>query len=239
MLDQDERFSRGKAWSPCALTARADRLIASFAHSFPMRTRFQSAFDQFRYLGKDLNRISSRGFSPWLTFWASRQAMTVFCYRHSRFWLLLMGPAFWLAARALISPITFLIRPWVSHCELHPEADIGPGLWVVHPSLGVVVSRQATIGANCTLFGGNVVGIRGKLEHEKTVVIGDKATFGVNAVVLGPLRLGNRVQIGAGAVVTRDAPDGSVLTGVPAQPLASPGRGTQGWSENSEAVALR
>jgi hypothetical protein len=37
--------------------------------------------------------------------------------------------------------------------------------------------------------------------------------------VLGPVRLGNRVTVGAGAVVVRDAGDGEVLIGVPARPV--------------------
>lgn len=206
-----------------------------------MKIRLQVAFRQIEYLGRDLSRISSRGYPPWLTFWASRQAMTVFCYRHSRFWLLLMGRSFWLLARALLFPFTTLIRPWMSHCELHPEADIGPGLWVVHPSLSVVVSRQATIGANCTFYGGNVIGIRGKLEPHKKVVIGEKAMLGVHAVVLGPVSLGDRVRIGAGAVVTRDAGSDSILTGIPARPLATDGSNLEMENRSGESrqMALR
>lgn len=55
---------------------------------------------------------------------------------------------------------------------------------VLHPTLGVAVSRYAVAGENLTLTGGNCIG--------------------------------RNVQIGAGAVVVTDAPDGAIMLGVPA-----------------------
>lgn len=53
----------------------------------------------------------------------------------------------------------------------------------------------------------------------KPVVIGRGADIGVNVVVLPGVRVGANSIVGAGAVVTRDIPDGCIAAGVPARVL--------------------
>ena len=100
--------------------------------------------------------------------------------------------------------------------DIHYMAQIGRGLLVLHPSLGIVVSAYAQCGRNLVLTGGNCIGVRKRLVRGD-LVLGDDVTLGANSVVLGPVRIGDRCIIGAGAVVVSDAPAGSVLVGVPAQ----------------------
>nr|WP_240893989.1 acyltransferase [Limisphaera ngatamarikiensis] len=49
--------------------------------------------------------------------------------------------------------------------------------------------------------------------------IGKRCWIGANAVILPGVQLGDDVIVGAGAVVTKSFPSGSVLVGVPARPL--------------------
>lgn len=48
-------------------------------------------------------------------------------------------------------------------------------------------------------------------------IIGDNVTVYSNAVVIGGIRIGNNVVIGAGSVVLSDCPDNSVWVGNPAR----------------------
>ena len=50
-------------------------------------------------------------------------------------------------------------------------------------------------------------------------VLARGCSIGSNATILGGLRIGANAQVGAGAVVTSDVPDGAVVAGVPARIL--------------------
>lgn len=55
------------------------------------------------------------------------------------------------------------------------------------------------------------------LEITKPIKIGNDVYIGNNVLILPGVTVGNKVVIGAGAVVTRDIPDNSVAVGVPAR----------------------
>lgn len=52
---------------------------------------------------------------------------------------------------------------------------------------------------------------------ERPVKIGAGSWIGTNAVILPGVTIGERAIVGAGAVVTRDVPDGAVVVGAPAR----------------------
>lgn len=140
-------------------------------------------------------------------------------YRLSRALYLALGPG-WTAIRACLAPVRMLLRPLGAGLEIHPDADIGPGLLVLHSGLGVVVAGTVTAGRDLVLTGGNC--ISGPAGPDGTgVVLGDGVVLGVHAVVLGPGRIGGGVTIGAASVVIGDAPTGSTMVGAPARPVAA------------------
>jgi acetyltransferase-like isoleucine patch superfamily enzyme len=59
----------------------------------------------------------------------------------------------------------------------------------------------------------------------RPVTIGDGVWLGERCVILPGVELGPRCVVGAGAVVTRSFPAGTVIGGVPARPLAGAGPG--------------
>jgi bifunctional UDP-N-acetylglucosamine pyrophosphorylase/glucosamine-1-phosphate N-acetyltransferase len=54
-------------------------------------------------------------------------------------------------------------------------------------------------------------------EKKNVTVIGDRAFVGSDTMLVAPVRLGRGARTGAGAVVTKDVPDGATAAGVPAR----------------------
>ncbi|OSM02119.1 acyltransferase [Magnetofaba australis] len=54
----------------------------------------------------------------------------------------------------------------------------------------------------------------------ETIEVGDGAGIGSNVTILPGVKIGKGALVGAGAVVTRDVPDGAVVQGVPARVVA-------------------
>ena len=53
------------------------------------------------------------------------------------------------------------------------------------------------------------------LELTKPITIGDDVYIGSNTLILGGVKIGNKVIIGCGSIITKDIPDNSVVVGVP------------------------
>jgi serine O-acetyltransferase len=96
-------------------------------------------------------------------------------------------------------------------------ADIGAGLLFVH-SYGCSIGR-INAGKNLTIHNNVTLGWSYKFDAEGRTapIIGDNVVFAVGAVVLGPIKLGSNIMVGANAVVTKDFPSNCIIGGVPAK----------------------
>ena len=99
---------------------------------------------------------------------------------------------------------------------IYPET-IGPGFRIYHAGDFIHVGKNVKIGKNCTILPGVVFGNKTEKEDNTPVTVGDNCYFGLGVKILGPVKIGNNVTIGANAVVTKDIPDNAVVGGIPAK----------------------
>jgi serine O-acetyltransferase len=102
-------------------------------------------------------------------------------------------------------------------CDIDPQAEIGPGLYVPHPT-GIVIGGSVKVGANACILQNVTLG-RGRPEIPASPVIGDDVYVGAGAVVLGNITIGAGAKIGANSVVLKSLPPHTIAVGVPARPI--------------------
>lgn len=100
--------------------------------------------------------------------------------------------------------------------EIHPGATIGRRFFIDH-GMGVVIGETAEIGDDVMLYHGVTLGGRTHNTGKRHPTLGDGVAVGAGAKVLGPIHIGAHSVIGANAVVTKDAPEHSIVVGIPAK----------------------
>ena len=76
-----------------------------------------------------------------------------------------------------------------------------------HGLYGIIISHNAIIGENCTIF------------HQVTIgegvggapTIGDNCYIGAGAKIIGDIKIGNNVKIGANCIICEDIPDDTTV----------------------------
>lgn len=88
------------------------------------------------------------------------------------------------------------------------ESEIGPGLQI-HNFGGIIIHGK--LGRGCTIVQGVQIVSRGDSKGRGWPTLGDEVYVGSGAKILGPVTIGNRVRIGANAVVMTDVPENAVV----------------------------
>lgn len=181
--------------------------------------KFQKAFQQIDFLIYETSKIVNNRWWRLFGVLFSNSFLVIAIYRIDRSLFLLFGNL-WAFLRFVLSPFSFLFGPWSGRwqCTIHYQADIGKGFKVLHPELGIVITKYTIAGENFTLTGGNLIGSKRKCEFGD-ISIGNNVLLGGNATVLGPIKIKDNVKIGAGSVALKDIQTNDVVFGVPAKSL--------------------
>ncbi|MEZ9421679.1 serine O-acetyltransferase [Vibrio breoganii] len=94
-------------------------------------------------------------------------------------------------------------------------AKIGRYSKFAYGGVGVVIHSKSIIGER-VIIGQNVT-IGRKLDPEGVPTIGDDVYIAAGSRLLGNIRIGNNVIIGANSVVINDIPDNCIVAGAPAK----------------------
>jgi serine O-acetyltransferase len=103
----------------------------------------------------------------------------------------------------------------ITGVEIHPGAVIGRRFFIDH-GMGVVIGETAEVGDDVMLYHGVTLGGRSLEKVKRHPTVGSRVTIGAGARILGPVYIGDDVQIGANSVVVKDIPAGAIATGIPA-----------------------
>ena len=98
--------------------------------------------------------------------------------------------------------------------EIHPGARIGRRFFIDH-GMGVVIGETAEIGDDVLLYQGVTLGGTGNETGKRHPTLGSRVVVGTGAKILGNIKIGDNVRIGAGSVVVHPVPDHSTVVGIP------------------------
>tara|TARA_R110000823_G_scaffold31019_2_gene88652 strand:- start:180 stop:716 length:537 start_codon:yes stop_codon:yes gene_type:complete len=108
------------------------------------------------------------------------------------------------------------------------EMVIGEGTWIgqqcfFHSAGGITIGKNIGIGPGVKILTSyhkdtnTTIPILHEEIEFKPVIIEDDSDLGVNSVIMPGVTIRRGTQVGAGAVVTKDFPEYSIIAGVPAK----------------------
>ena len=122
------------------------------------------------------------------------------CYRH----------------RIPLIPILCRLYMFMCHGSRVPaKTIIGRGTRFTARGMGVIMNGDEVIGENCQI--GHHVKMLRKNPYKNCAHIGNNVYISSGAVLMGNIKIGNNVIIGANSVVTKSVPDNCIVGGIPAK----------------------
>ncbi len=126
---------------------------------------------------------------------------------------------FSLGKRSIIESYS-CINNAVGDVTIGDNVRVGLHATIIGPvSIGnhVIIAQNVTISALNHNFGKTDKYIDAQGITTRNITIGDDVWIGANAVILSGVKIGSHSVVAAGAVVTKDVPEGMLAAGVPAE----------------------
>lgn len=151
-------------------------------------------------------------------------------YRFGR-WRYRVRPALLRKPLSFVYRVLKTLSQILTGIDLPCEATVGRRFRIDHFG-GIIISGDAVIGDDVIVRNGVTIGLR-RRDDPASPVIGNRVDIGAGAKILGRIRIGDDVVIGANAVVIRDVPSRSIAVGVPARVIP---RATVSFQDRPEAL---
>ncbi len=133
-------------------------------------------------------------------------------------WLYRISHWFWNHGLKWLARFLSHISRFLTNIEIHPGAEIGERFFIDHGS-GVVIGETAEIGDDVLMYQGTSLGGTSREQGKRHPAIGDEVVIGADAVLLGPIEVGEKSRVGAGSVVLDDVEPNTTVVGIPAKPV--------------------
>ncbi len=181
----------------------------------------------FDNLRQDFRRYrdDQRGYGPLrarLNVFVTYGFLAVCVYRYGR-WTRSIRPRLLSYPFKLIYKILQFFIDVLFGINVSADCDIGPGFYIGHFG-GIIVHGH--MGKNCSVGQCVTIGTKGAGRSDGVPQIGDNVYVGAGAKIIGRIRVGNDVVIGANTVVVKDVPDGMRVTGGEVRVTPMPPRAT-------------
>ena len=179
------------------------------------------SFREFRRAVREDLAANRRSRMKWTAFTPGFQAL--FAYRLG-VWCNGLRPALLRAPLRLVAGFfSFFVRNFYG-IELYPTASIGRRFQIVHQH-GIVIHKLAVIGDDCLVRHGVTIGAAGASDDGVLPPrLGDRVQVGAGAVLAGAIAIGSDVRIGPNCVVMTNVPAGSIVTAPPSRIMTPPPR---------------
>lgn len=137
-------------------------------------------------------------------------------------WVYRLAHRLWLGGPVTkpLARILSQVARFFTGVEIHPGARIGRRFFIDH-GMGVVIGETAEVGDDVLMYHQVTLGGRSRGRFKRHPTIGSNVLLGAGAKIIGPITIGDGTKIGANALVVKDVPPNSVVTGIPAN--TSPG----------------
>ena len=118
--------------------------------------------------------------------------------------------AHWFKSRGIpfFGPLVHRLSIFLTGVDISPAARIGPGLRISH-GVGLVIGAYAQVGEDCLLMHGVTLGAPTLDRIDQMPKVGNRVVIGAGAVLLGDIQIGDDCLIGVRTVITRDVPASS------------------------------
>lgn len=111
---------------------------------------------------------------------------------------------------SLFSAFLKRLNQFVFHVNIPPQVKIGKRLELAHGGFGVVIHQNTIIGDDAIIFHNVTIGNGGAR-------IGNRVYIGTGVVIIGAVKIGDDVSIGANTVINFDVPAGATVVGTRAK----------------------
>jgi serine O-acetyltransferase len=189
-----------------------------------------ASFGELRDFLREDYRTNKRNF--WSPGFQALAAYRLGVWVKSIRWRLLRGPV-----RLLHRFLSFFVRNFYG-IELQPTTVVGRRLEIAHQH-GIVIHPRAVIGDDCLLRQGVSLGGLRPGPVSRAPTLGNRVEVGAGAMIIGRIRIGDDVVIGPNAVVTTHVPPGSIVASPPSRIMTPPPRRAAAGAQPDAVMSSR
>ncbi len=133
-------------------------------------------------------------------------------------WMHRGAHALWTKSPALrpLARVVSQVSRALTGIEIHPGAQIGRRFFIDH-GMGVVIGETAIVGDDCMLYHQVTLGGRSLKPVKRHPTLGNRVVIGAGAMVIGDIHIGDDAKIGTNALVIKDVPAGEIVLAAPSK----------------------